>query len=73
MDFIKAFDIVPRNNMWNRLGELKVPFELIAVGIRLYKKVISKFKNNGGWTTDINCNIGVKHDRPSPRRFWHLH
>ena len=64
MDFRKTFDIVPRNNLWNRLEELKVPFELRVALIRLYKKVVSKFKNNKGWTMDINCNIGVKQGSP---------
>ena len=70
VDFTKAFDIVPRNNLWNRLEELKVPFELRAVATRLYEKVISKFKNNEGWTTNINCNIGIKLGFPlSPTLF----
>ena len=70
VDFRKAFDTVPRNNLWNRLGELKVPFELRAPAIRLYKKVISKFKNNEGLTTYINCNIGFKQGYPlSPTLF----
>jgi len=30
VDFLKAFDIVPRNNLWNRLEELKVPLKLRA-------------------------------------------
>ena len=60
MDFRKAFDTVPRNNLWNRLEELKVPFELRVVAIRLYENVISKFKRNEGWSKDIKCNIGVK-------------
>ena len=34
-DFRKAFDTVPINNLWNRLEELKVPFELRAIMIRL--------------------------------------
>ena len=55
---------MPRNNLWNRLEEFKVPFELRAVAIRLYKNVISKFKNNEGWEIDINCNIGVKQGFP---------
>ena len=50
--------------MWNRLKELKVPFELRVVMIRLYEKVIAKFKNNEGWKTNINCNIGVKQGFP---------
>ena len=64
MDFRKSFDTVLRNNLWNRLEEIKVPFELRAVAIRLYKNVIAKFKNNEGWTIDINCNIGVKQGFP---------
>ena len=60
MDFIKSFDTVPRNNMWNRLEKLKVPFELRDSMIWLYEKVISKFKNNEEWKTDLSCNIGVK-------------
>ena len=70
MDFTKAFDTMPRNNLWNRLEELKVPFELRVVVIRLYEKLIAKFKNNEGWKIDINCNIGVKQGFPlSPTLF----
>ena len=36
VDFRKAFDTVPRNNLWNRLEELKVPFELRVGAIRLF-------------------------------------
>ena len=39
VDFRKAFDTVPRNNLWYRLEELKVPFELRVVTIRLYTKM----------------------------------
>ena len=56
VDFIKTFDIV----LWNRLEKLKVPFEFRVTAIKLYEKVIAKFKNNEEWTTYINCNIGVK-------------
>ena len=49
VDFRKAFDTVPRNNLWNRLEELNVPFELRASAIRLYENVIAKFKRNEGW------------------------
>ena len=70
MDFRKTFDTIPRNNLWNRLEELRVHFELRVVAIRLYEKVIAKFKNNKGWTTYINCNIGVKQGCPlSPNLF----
>ena len=70
MDFRKAFYTVPRNNLWNKLEELKVRFELRVITIRLYEKVISKFKDNEGWTTYKNCNIGVKQGSPlSPTLF----
>ena len=48
----------------NSLQELKVHFQLRAIAIRLYEKVIAKFKNNEGWKIDINCNIGVKRSFP---------
>ena len=64
MDFRKAFHTVPRNNLWNRLEELKVPFELRFTAVRLYEKVISNFKNNEGWTMNTNCNIVVKQGFP---------
>jgi hypothetical protein len=44
VDFRKAFDMVPRKNLWNRLEEIKVSLELRAVAIRMYENVIAKFK-----------------------------
>ena len=38
LDFRKTFGKAPRNNLWNRLEELKVPFELRGVALRLYEK-----------------------------------
>ena len=68
--FRKAFDTVPRNNLWNRLEELKVPFELRAIAIRLYENVIAKLKRNEGWSKDIMCNVEVKQGfRLSPTLF----
>jgi hypothetical protein len=48
VDFRKAFDKVPRKNLWNRLEEIKVSFEWRVVAIRLYENIISKFKNTEG-------------------------
>ena len=48
VEFRKAFDTVPRSNIWNRLEELKVPFELRVAAIRLYENVVSKFKYQRG-------------------------
>ena len=36
LDFRKTFDIVLRTNLWNRLEELKVYFQLRVVLIKLY-------------------------------------
>ena len=70
VDFRKAFDTVPRNNLWNRLEKLNIPFELRVAAIRLYKNVIAKFKRNEGWSKDIKCNIRVKQGFPfSPALF----
>jgi hypothetical protein len=70
VDFGKAFDMVPRKNLWNRLEEIKVPFELRAATIRLYENVISKFKNIECWSKEIHCNIGDKQGCPlSPTLF----
>jgi hypothetical protein len=70
VDFRKAFYMVPRKNLWNRLEEINVPLELRVVAIRMYENVISKFKNTEGCSKDINCNIGVKQGCPlSPTLF----
>jgi len=37
MDFRNDFDTVPKNNLLNRLEELKVPFKLIFAVIILYE------------------------------------
>jgi hypothetical protein len=43
LDFGKAFDMVPRKSLWNRLEEIKVPLELRDDAIRMYGNVICKF------------------------------
>ena len=50
--------------MWNRLEELEVPLSWELPRSCYTKNIIAKFKNNEGWTTDINCNIGVKQGFP---------
>ena len=64
VDFIKAFDTVPRNNLWNRLEELRVPFEFRAATIWLYENVIAMLKRNEWWSKYIKCNIRVKQGCP---------
>jgi len=55
---------VPRTNLWNRLEDLKVPFELRVVALRLYEKLIAKFRNTQGWSEEIDYNIEVKQGFP---------
>src|ERR1700733_10185146 len=64
VDIRKAFDMVPRYKLWNRLEELKVPLELRTATIRLCENVIAKLKSNEGWLKDIKCNIRVRQDCP---------
>ena len=51
LDLRNAFDIVPTNNLWNRLEEIKVPFELRAAMIKLYETFIAKFKSTS-WVVE---------------------
>ena len=70
VDFRKDFDMVPKKNLWNRLKEIKVPLELRVSTIRMYDKIIYKFKNTEGWPKEINYNISVKQGCPlSPTLF----
>ena len=47
-----------------------MPLELRVATIRMYEKVIAKFKNNEGWSKEINCNIKFKQGCPlSPTLF----
>jgi hypothetical protein len=48
VDFKKYFDTGPRTNLWNILEEIKYPFKLRVVAIRLYKNIISNFRNTKG-------------------------
>jgi hypothetical protein len=70
VNFRKYFDIVPRTSLSNKLEYFKVHFKLRVVVVRLYNKIISKFRNIEGWSKEINCNIGVNQGFPlSPTLF----
>jgi len=61
---------MPRTNLWNRLEELKFPFEMIDVVVQLYETVISNFRRTEGWLKEIKYNTGVKKVCPlSPTLF----
>jgi hypothetical protein len=66
----KYFDTILRTNLWNKLEEVKVPFELRVVAVRLYKNVTAMFRNTKGWLEEINSNIEFKQGCPlSPTLF----
>jgi hypothetical protein len=69
IDFRIFFDTMPGTNLWNKLEELKFPFELRVPIVRLYKKVIENFSNIKGWSEEINFNIGVNKGFPYPLPF----
>ena len=39
VDFKKAFDIVPRSELWNRMIEIDIPLEYRVAVARLYEQV----------------------------------
>ena len=41
--------------------------------IRMYERVIAKFRNDEGRQEEINCNIGVKQGCPLAYYFWYLY
>ena len=55
---------MPRTDLGNRLEELKVPFGLRVVVVRLYEKLIAKFTSNEGWSEEIYYNTRVKQGCP---------
>jgi hypothetical protein len=53
-------------NLWDRLKEKKVPFELRVVGISFYENIIVNFKNTNGW-----LNVGSYLTEPKIHKFKH--
>ena len=51
VDFKKAFDMVPRTNLWKRMEELHVPHEYMHAVARLYERVV--------------CQVRMREDIPS--------
>jgi hypothetical protein len=70
VDFRKAFDTVPRDKLWGRMEELRVPRHLRAVVHRLYEEVKVKIRTSTGISKSFRSNIGVKQGCPlSPTLF----
>lgn len=57
-------DTICMTNLWNRLGEIKVPFELRVGMTRLYENVSAKFRTIEGSLEEINYDIKVKQGHP---------
>jgi hypothetical protein len=70
VDFKKAFDMVPRDELWHRMEELGVPIHLRAAVHRLYEEVKVKIKTSAGISESFRSDIGVKQGCPlSPTLF----
>ena len=46
VDFKKAFDTVPRDNLWRRMEELEIPLHYRVVVRRLYEEVKVKIRTS---------------------------
>ncbi|MCO5612488.1 hypothetical protein L7F22_066756 [Adiantum nelumboides] len=47
VDFKKAFDMVPRENLWKSMKELQVPNEYMHANFRIYEKVLARVGEQG--------------------------
>ena len=50
VDFKKAFDSVPRSELWNRMVEIDMPLEYRVVVPRIYEQVKCQLKMDGGFS-----------------------
>jgi hypothetical protein len=70
VDFKKAFDTIPRNELWNRMVEIGMPLEYRAAIARLYEEVRCQLKIDYGFSDYFLSNMGVKQGCPlSPTLF----
>ena len=71
VDFKKAFDTVPRSELWNRMVEIDMPLEYRVVVARLYEQVKCQLKMDSRFSKHFLSNVmGVKQGCPlSPTLF----
>jgi len=70
VDFKKAFDMIPRNNLWRRMEELQVPSEFMLAVSHIYEKVICRLHMGTKISEFFASTIGVKQGCPlSPTLF----
>ena len=64
VDFRKAFDTIPLDNLWERLQRLRVPSHLQYVVKAMYNVIYPKFQINGDTHGEVMSYIGVKQGCP---------
>ena len=70
VDFQKAFNTIPRSELWNRMIEIDMPLEYKVVIARLYEHVKCQLKMDSGFSKHFLSNMGVKQGCPlSPTLF----
>ncbi|MCO5590499.1 hypothetical protein L7F22_044469 [Adiantum nelumboides] len=70
VDFQKAFDTIPRANLWARMERLRVPTYLRRAVAHMYREVRCKIKTQEGYSREFMSNMGVKQGCPlSPTLF----
>ncbi|MCO5586433.1 hypothetical protein L7F22_040373 [Adiantum nelumboides] len=70
VDFQKAFDTIPRANLWARMESLGVPTYLRRAMAHMYREVRCKIKTHEGYSREFMSNMGVKQGCPlSPTLF----
>ncbi|MCO5565063.1 hypothetical protein L7F22_018734 [Adiantum nelumboides] len=70
VDFKKAFDMVPRENLWKRMKELQMPNEYMLAIFRIYEKVVCQVRMGDEISDFFTSTIGVKERCPlSPTLF----
>lgn len=70
VEFCKAFDIVPRHLLVDRLKDLDHPPLVVSLVMTLYDTIISKVRMRDGETEEVQSTMGVKQGYPlSPTLF----
>ena len=60
VDFKKAFDTVPRSELWNRMVEIGMPSEYRVAVARLYEEIRCQLETENGFSEYFLSNMVVK-------------
>ena len=70
VDFRKAFDLVSREDLFQRLRDIGISTKLLTAIMRLYESILGRLREVGGLSEFIRSTIGVKQGCPlSPTLF----